>query len=308
MNELISILSSTIASSAGIMFAAVGEVINERAGVLNLGLEGIMLMGASTAYVALCVSGNLFYASLVALGVGAMLGLIYAFLTITLRANQTVCGLAMVIFGSGTAALLGEDYAGVGTTIYFAKTPIPGLSQIPFIGPVLFNHTLPIYFLFVLVIMVTVYLYKTLPGLKLQALGENPAALDVAGNKVFLSRYIYLIIGCSIVAYGGAYITLAYTPSWYDGITSGQGWIAAALVKFASWNPAIAALGALLFGGISVLGLRLQAMGVNISTFFISMLPYICTALVLIFTSGKVGKKRSAAPASLTINYDREAR
>jgi ABC-type uncharacterized transport system permease subunit len=305
MSELISILSSTIASSAGVAFAAVGEVINERAGVLNLGLEGIMLMGASTAYVTLCVSGNLFYASLVALGVGAALGLIYAFLTVTLRANQTVCGLAMVIFGSGMAALLGEDYAGVGTNLYFTKVAIPGLSQIPIIGPVLFNHTLPIYFLFGLVVVITVYLYKTRPGLKLQALGENPGALDAVGNNVFLSRYIYLMVGCSIVAYGGAYITLAYTPSWYEGITSGQGWIAAALVKFASWNPTIAALGALLFGGISVLGLRLQAMDVNVSTFFISMLPYFCTAFVLIFTSGK---KRSAAPASLTINYDREAR
>ncbi len=304
MNDLISIISSAIASSAGIMFAAVGEVINERAGVLNLGLEGIMLMGASTAYVTLCVTGSLFYSSLVALGVGAALGLLYAFLTITLRANQTVCGLAVVIFGGGLAALLGEDYAGVGTSLYFTRTAIPGLSKIPIIGPILFNHTLPIYFLFALVVLVTVYLYKTRPGLKLQALGENPGALDAAGSKVFLSRYIYLIIGCAIVSYGGAYITTAYTPSWYEGITSGQGWIAAALVIFAAWNPAIAALGALLFGGVSVLGLRLQAMGVNISTFFISMLPYVCTALVLIFT----GRKRSAAPASLAVNYDREAR
>ncbi|MEG1547696.1 MAG: ABC transporter permease [Clostridia bacterium] len=308
MNMLISIISAAITSSGAIMYASIGEVISERSGVINLGLEGIMLMGAVTGYIAVVKTGSLLLGVLAALGVGALLGLFYALVTITLRANQIVCGLAMVILGTGMSGFIGKDYAGIVSGISFSKIPLPLLSKIPVLGPALFNQDILIYCLYILVPLAMVFLYKTRPGLKLRALGENPAALDVAGINVFLLRYVYVIIGSAIVSLGGAYVTLAYTPSWYDQITAGAGWIAAALVIFSSWNPIYAFLGAILFGSVSAIGLRLQLIGVNIPSFFISMLPYICTVVVLIISTGSFRAKRPSAPAVLGKFYDREER
>lgn len=308
MSVVISILTSVIVSSAPIMYASIGEVISQRSGVINLGLEGVMLMGAVSAYIVVCNTGSLLLAVITALAMGALLGLVYAVFTVSLRANQIVAGLAMVILGSGTSAFIGKGYSGIATSVSFSRVPIPILSQIPVVGPMLFRHNALVYVLYLILILSMLFLYKTRYGLVLRALGENPSALDAAGVNVFFLRYLYVTIGSAIVSLGGAYITLAFTPSWFEGITAGAGWIAVALVIFSSWNPLLAVLGALLFGGISVLGLRLQLVGVEVSSFLISMLPYISTVLVLILTTGKLGRKRSMGPAMLGKFYDKEAR
>jgi simple sugar transport system permease protein len=190
----------------------------------------------------------------------------------------------------------------------FVKVSIPGLSKIPILGPILFTQDYMVYALYILVPLATLFIAKTRPGLKLRALGEDPAVLDAAGLNVYGMRYLYVILGSAIVACGGAYVTLAYTPSWVDGITAGKGWIASALVIFSGWNPTRAALGALLFGGVEVIGLRLQSAGVAVPSYFLSMLPYVCTIIVLILSTGNFIKKRTQPPASLGKSYDREAR
>lgn len=307
-NFIVQVLAATLSTCAPIMYASLGEILSERAGVLNLGLEGVMLIGAVTGFVTGSLTHSLTLATLVALGSGALIGLLFAVLTVSLRANQIVCGLAIVTVGTGLSGVLGRTVSGMAASVSYTKIAIPVLSKIPYIGPIVFNQNLLIYGLFVLVPVLHVFIFKTRPGLKLRALGENPAALDAAGIRVFMLRYIYVIIGCALVSLGGAYITLAYTPSWIIGITAGKGWIAAALVIFASWKPVNAALGAILFGGIEVFGTRLQTMGVNVPSFFVNMLPYVCTVIVLILSTGNFRNNKSLAPAALGQPYDREAR
>lgn len=308
MDMIVAILSSAITSSGAIMYASMGEIITERSGVINLGLEGVMLMGAVTGYIAGVKTGSLPLAVLAALGAGALIGLFYAIATVTLRANQIVCGLALVTLGTGMSGFIGKGFAGIVSGVSFSKIAIPGLSEIPFIGDILFKQDPMIYGLYLLVPLLMFFIYKTRPGLVLRALGENTAALDAAGIKVYLLRYLYIIAGTAIVSLGGAYVTLSFTPSWYDQITAGAGWIAAALVIFSQWNPLKAFLGALLFGSVSAIGLRLQIYGINIPSFFISMLPYLCTVIVLIVSTGSLRSKRSASPAMLGKPYDRETR
>lgn len=302
------ILSATLNTCPPILYASLGEILSQRSGILNLGLEGIMLIGAVTGFMASIKSESLLIAILVAMLAGGIVGLVYAFLTVTLRANQTVCGLAMVTVGSGLSGFLGKSVSGFTSVVSFQRLAIPGLSQIPIIGPILFNQNVLVYVLYVLAPLAHFFIFKTRPGLKLRALGENPAALDAVGIRVYALRYLYVIVGCAIVAVGGAYITLAYTPSWILGITAGKGWIAAALVIFASWKPLNAAMGALLFSGLEVIGTRLQTMGVNVSSFFINMLPYIFTVIVLVLSTGNFRSKKSPVPAALGQPYDREAR
>lgn len=306
--DIVAILAATMGMAAPLLYASLGELLSERSGILNLGLEGIMLIGAITGYMTGMNTGSLGLGVLAALGAGALVGVVYAFLTVTMQANQTVCGLALVIVGTGVSGFLGKSVYGHTSTVVFGKIAIPGLSQIPLLGPILFNQNLLVYALYVIVPVMTVYIYKTRPGLALRALGENPAALDAVGFHVHVIRYVHVIIGCAMVSLGGAYITLAYTPNWNTGMTAGKGWIAAALVIFSGWKPINALFGAILFGGVEVLGLRLQLMGVQISSFFISMLPYICTVVVLILSTGNFRKKKSPAPAALGQHYDREDR
>lgn len=308
MTLLVQILAATLSTCPPILYASLGEIFSERAGILNLGLEGIMLVGAVAGFIAGLNSESLTVAILVAMAAGAAVGLVYAFLTVTLQSNQTVAGLALVTVGGGLSGVLGRDVSGVAATVSFSNIAIPGLSQIPFIGPILFNQNAMVYALYFLVPLAHIYIFKTRPGLKLRALGENPSALDAAGSRVYVMRYLYIILGCSITALGGAYITLAYTPTWMIGITAGKGWIAAALVIFASWKPFNAALGALLFGGIEVLGTRMQTIGIPISSYFINMLPYLLTVIVLILSTGNFRKTKSPVPAALGQAYDRESR
>lgn len=306
---LISFFSSAIVACIPILFAALGEIFTERSGVMNLGLEGTMLMGAVAGYVTVVRSGSLWLGVLAALIAGLLMGLLFGFLVITLKVDQTVCGLAMNLFGTGLSGYIGKAVSGVASSQIFKPVAIPLLSEIPFIGPIFFKQDVLVYLVYILIAVSCFFIYKTKHGLILRSLGENPGAVDALGINVFRLRYLYTAIGAMLAALGGAYLTLVYTPLWADSMTSGKGWIALALVIFSTWNPALVAVGAVLFGGINVLALRIQVAGVSIPSQFLNMLPYICTILVLIATTGNFGiKRRSASPKALAQPYDREAR
>ena len=239
MNEtlLISILAASITAGTPILFAALGELISERAGVTNLGVDGMMLVGACAGFIAAQQTGSLLSGVGMALLAGSLMALIHAFLTVTLRANQVVSGLALTLFGTGLSGYLGLDYVGQQATVVFSKLAVPGLSEIPVLGPVLFRQDLLVYCSYILVAAVAFYLYRTRAGLFMRALGENPAAVDAVGVNVFGLRYLYVIMGGALAGLGGAYLSLAYAPCWLENMTAGRGWIAVALVIFALWDP-----------------------------------------------------------------------
>ncbi|MBQ2627210.1 MAG: ABC transporter permease [Eubacterium sp.] len=305
---LISIISTAVVYAVTVLYAAIGEIFAERAGVMNLGLEGIMLMGAVSGYLVAVHRQNLALAMLVVIVVGAALGLVFAFLTVSLQSDQTVAGMAMLTFGTGLSGFIGKEVSGVNANLAFSPIAIPGLSKIPVIGPSLFNQSILVYIMYVIIPVSMIYLYKTRAGMILRALGENPAALDSAGYNVYALRYAYVIFGSVMTAVSGACISLDYTNFWSDGMTSGKGWIAVALVVFAAWNPLIAVFGGLLFGAISIIGIDIQMYFPQVPSQFFSALPYVATIIALIFTTGNFRKRRSSAPAALTIPYDRESR
>ena len=305
---LVSIISTAVVYGVSVLYAAIGEIFSQRAGVMNLGLEGIMLMGAVSGYLVAVHKQNLGLAMLTVIIVGAVLGLVFAFITVTLQADQTVAGMAMLTFGTGLSGFIGKGVSGVNANLKFEPIPIPGLSEIPIIGPSLFNQDILVYAMYIIVPVAMLYIYKTRPGMILRALGENPASLDSAGYNVYALRYAYVIFGCAMTAVSGACVSLAYTNFWSDGMTSGKGWIAVALVVFASWNPIVAVFGALLFGAISIIGIDIQMYATSIPSQFFSSLPYVATIITLIFTTGNFRKKRSEAPSALCIPYDREER
>jgi len=304
---LIPLLAAAVIAGTPILFAALGELITERAGIINLGVEGIMLMGAVSGFMAAVKTSNPWMGLLAAMLAGGALALVHAFLTITLRANQVVTGLTLTIFGTGFSGYLGKAYIGIPVPKPFTMTPLGPLADIPFIGPVFFQHDVLVYISYVLVIVIWYFLYHTRPGLNLRALGENPAAMDALGINVFRLRYIYVVIGGMLGGVGGAYLSLAYAPSWLENMTAGRGWIAVALVIFALWNPWRALMGAYLFGGIDALGFRLQVLGVQVSPFFLKMLPYLFTVLILVLVVARQ-KGRLATPGALGLPYDREER
>ncbi|MBR2189157.1 MAG: ABC transporter permease [Eubacterium sp.] len=305
---LVSIISTAVVYAVTVLYAAIGEIFAERAGVMNLGLEGIMLMGAVSGYLVAVHRQNLALAMLVVIVVGAALGLVFAFLTVSLQSDQTVAGMAMLTFGTGLSGFIGKEVSGVNANLAFNPIAIPGLSKIPVIGPSLFNQSILVYIMYIIIPVSMIYLYKTRAGMILRALGENPAALDSAGYNVYALRYAYVIFGSVMTAVSGACISLDYTNFWSDGMTSGKGWIAVALVVFAAWNPLVAVFGGLLFGAISIIGIDIQMYFPQVPSQFFSALPYVATIIALIFTTGNFRKRRSSAPAALTIPYDRESR
>ena len=303
-----SICAAAIVYAVSILYAAIGEIFSQRAGIMNLGLEGIMLMGAVSGFLVVHNTNSLGLGLLSVILVGALLGLTFAFLTITLRANQTVCGMAFLIFGSGLSGFLGKSVTGMASAVKFEKISIPLLSQIPIIGSAFFKQDILVYLMYLIIPLSIFYIYKTRPGMVLRALGENPAALDSAGINVFGLRYLYVMFGCAMTAISGACISLSYTNFWNEGMTGGKGWIAFSLVAFSGWNPANAVLGALLFGGISMIGMNMQIHLPGIPSQFYGMLPYVATIVALIITTGSFRKKHTEEPAALCQIYDRENR
>ncbi len=309
-----SIIATTLQAGTSLIYATVGEIYTERSGILNLGLEGMMLMGAMSAFATAYYTDSLILGILVAMLVGSALAAVHAFLTVTMRANQVVSGLSITLLGSGLASFLGQRLGPVSNNRYlvglvgprFSPIPIPVLSEIPILGA-FFRQDLLSYVVYLLVPAAWFYLYKTRNGLNLRAVGEDPQTADAMGINVFRARYAYTILGGALVGLGGAHLSLAYTPGWSENITGGRGWIVIALVIFAMWNPARAVLGALLFGGINALQFRLQAIGTTIPSAFLNMLPYLTTIGVLILmTWWETLSKRVGAPAALGEAYMRE--
>lgn len=311
-------LYAAILASVPLLFGTVGEIITERAGNLNLGVEGMMYMGAVLGFFGGYVTGSMTVALLCAFGAGALGALIYAFLTVTLKANQNVTGLTLTIFGTGFANFVGENLI-INSPTASAVLPasmksalsayaIPVLSDIPYIGPLLFNHTIFVYIAYIAAIALGAYLFHTRKGLNLRAVGENPAAADAAGVNVSLYKYAHILLGGGLCGLGGAYVSLITCGgAWTYNCVNGLGWIAVALVIFASWNPYRAVLGAMVFGALSVLRLYMPSGFVSIPASIFSMLPFVVTAVVLVISSMKLNRER-AQPKSCGINYFREER
>jgi simple sugar transport system permease protein len=311
MDAVISFLNAAIVASTPLLFATLGEIITERSGNLNLGVEGMMLMGAVMGFMVGMATGSATLALLMAMIAGAGGALIFAFLTITLRANQTVTGLTLTIFGSGFADFVGKDLVGQiapeGLRMFFRPYSIPILGDIPFIGPVLFKQDAFVYLGYATAILLGIYLFKTSWGMNLRAVGENPAAADAAGINVTLYKYLHTLLGGALCGLGGAYLSLVYVPALQEGVTAGRGWIAVALVIFATWNPYKALFGAFLFGGLDIIGFRIQGLGINVSQYFIDMLPYLVTITVLVVVSMRKSKEK-AGPKACGLPYFREER
>jgi len=312
---LVSILTVTVQAGTSLVFATLGEIFTERSGILNLGLEGIMIMGAVTAFAGVFHSQSLVIGLLVAMLVGALMAAIHAFLTISLRTDQVVTGLALTLFGSGLASFLGQRLGPGGKPLVgevgpkFTKIGIPLLSKISYLGEALFKQDPLVYVMYLLVPLAWYFIYKTRPGLHLRAVGESPATADAMGINVSRTRYAYTILGGMLIGLGGAHLSLAYTPGWTENLTGGRGWIAIALVIFATWDPLRAVIGAVLFGGVNAVQFRLQAAGTTIPAAFLGMLPYLFTIVVLvIITWWETFSKRVGAPAALGLPYVREER
>jgi simple sugar transport system permease protein len=298
-------LTVAVAAGTTVVIAAIGEIVAERSGVLNLGLEGMMLVGAVAGFMAVNASGSLGVAVLVALAAGAVLGLLHAFLTVSLRANQIVAGLALTIFGAGLSALLGQDVVGVPARATFGRVAIPVIGDLPVIGRVLFQQNLLVYLGYVLSLALWFLLSRTRVGLHLRAVGENAATADAMGVSVVGFRYGAVVLGGALAGLAGAYLSLALTPGWNEGMTAGRGWIAIGLVIFSRWNPLLAFVGGCLFGLMESLNFQAQAVGIHISPFFLGMLPYLFTVVAVVVAS-LTGARRVGAPADLGTPYERE--
>ncbi|GAB4410409.1 MAG: ABC transporter permease [Anaerolineales bacterium] len=308
-----SILWVTIRAGTSLLYATVGEILTERAGILNLGVEGIMIVGAVTGFAAAFHTKQVWVGVGVAMLAGAAMASIHAFLSVSLRAEQVVSGLALTIFGTGLANYLGQRLGPNGTPLVgmvgpkFTPISLSGLAEIPVLGKSVFNQDILTYATYLLVPLLWFFLNRTRPGLHLRAVGENPQTADAMGVNVAGIRYLYTIVGGMLIALGGAHLSLAYTPGWTEGLTAGRGWIAVALVIFATWDPVRAVVGAILFGGINAVQFRMQAAGTTIPAAFLNMLPYAFTIVVLVLITWWEGiRKRVGAPAALGLPYARE--
>lgn len=298
MDLLQAILQGVIVASTPLVFAAIGEVVAERSGVLNLGVEGMMIMGAVAGFAITLDSGSYFAGILGAALAGAVAAAVFGLLTQFLMSNQVATGLALTIFGLGVAALIGQGYSGE-TTPPLALLPVPLLSEIPFIGPILFAHDPLVYLSVALVIGVAWFLSRTRAGLILKAVGDNHDAAHAIGYRVVMVRMAAISFGGACAGLGGAYLSIVQTPLWVENMTAGRGWIALAIVVFAAWRPARALMGAYLFGGVTLIQLHIQGLGVEVASQYLSMLPYLVTILVLAIISHDKARVKLNAPACL---------
>ncbi len=319
--NFIDILQAGVASGTVLLFATMGELFAERSGVLNLGVEGMMLIGAMTGYSVAIKTGDPWLGVLMAMLFAGVISQIHAYIVITLQADQVVSGLALTFLGTGISLVLGEGLSKAGTVSLMPTYTIPLLSQIPILGPIFFiDQSILVYFGYLLVPLAWYYINRTRPGLHLRAVGEYPAAADALGINVFRMRYLYVFVGGLLAGLGGATISLAVSPGWFSELTTGgQGWIAVGLVIFAQWDPIRAAVGSYAFGALRRLILDIQGPTVLLGFknpfyynpywgFFLQMLPYAFTVIVLVIGSREAIRKRLGAPAALGDPYIRGER
>lgn len=295
---IVPVILTVITAATPLVFAALGELITEKSGVLNLGVEGMMLVGAVTGFVTATVTGNYFLAVALAAVAGGFMAFLFGILTLSLMANQVATGLALTLFGVGLSALMGQEFVGEPVQA-LSKLNIPGISDIPIIGPIVFGQDGLVYLSFVMVAAVSWFLYKTKAGLILRAVGDSHDAAHSIGYSVIGIRYMAVIFGGAMSGIGGAYLSLAYTPMWAENMTAGRGWIALALIVFATWKPGLVLVGAYMFGGITILQLHAQAAGLDLPSQVLSMLPYLATVLVLVLISKDQSRIRKHAPACI---------
>ena len=319
--DLIIILQAGVATGTVLLFATIGEIFSERAGVLNLGVEGMMLIGAMSAFSTTIATGNPWLGVLVAMFAAGLVSQVHAFITITLQADQVVSGLALTFLGTGISLVLGEGLSKAGTVSLLPNFSIPLLSQIPLLGPIFFaRQSILVYIGYLMIPLAWYYITRTRPGLHLRAVGEYPSAADALGINVFRMRYGYVFIGGMLAGLGGATISLAVAPGWFSELTTaGQGWIAIGLVIFAQWDPVRAAVGSYAFGALRRLILDIQGpltlFGFDNPFyynpywgFFLQMLPYAFTVIVLVIGSREAIRKRLGSPAALGNPYIRGER
>jgi general nucleoside transport system permease protein len=319
--DLLIVLQAGVSTGTVLFFAAIGEKFAERSGGLNLGGEGMMLIGAMSAYGIALATGNVWLGILVAMLAGGLISQIHAFITITLQADQVVSGLALNFMAVGISLVLGEGLNKAGTIALMPSYTIPILSQIPLIGPIFFtSHKLLVYIGYALFPLAWYFINYTRPGMHLRAVGEYPAAADTLGINIYRLRYFYVFVGGALAGLAGATISLAISPGWFSELTTaGQGWIAVGLVIFAQWNPIRAAVGSYIFGALRRLVLDIQGPLLLFGFanpfyynpylgFFLQMLPYAFTIIVLVLGSREAIRKRLGSPTALGLPYIRGER
>ncbi len=298
MSGLEAVILTIITAATPLLLAALGELVAERSGVLNLGVEGMMVMGAVSGFAIAFTTGSPLLGALAAIAAGTALALLFAVLTLTLVANQVATGLALTLLGLGLSGLIGEAFVGQpGTKL--ARIAIPGLTDIPFVGRILFGQDPLVYASLALTAAVAYVLFRTRLGLTIRAVGDNHHSAHSLGYPVIATRYACVLFGGACAGLAGGYLSLAYTPQWIENMTAGRGWIAIALVVFASWLPLRVAFGAYLFGTVTIFGFYVQALGIGIPSQFLSSLPYIVTIAALVVISGSRMLTRVNTPACL---------
>lgn len=298
------ILVGAVRGGTSLVFAAVGETVSERAGVINLGTEGSMLAGALAAYAVGIETGSPWLGVLAGMLAGAALSLVHAFLVLRRRANQIATGLAVTFLGLGLTALFGQSYVSQGVEA-FSPWAVPGLSDVGFVGPILFDHDPLTYVSFFIAPLAWLFLYRTGLGLRIRAAGERPEVLGAMGTSAERMRWIATVIGGGLAGIGGAQLATAFARTWSEDMVAGRGFIAVALVIFAGWNPLLTIAGAYLFSGAVAFQLELQARGTDVSIFLLDAIPYV---LVLVVLASLSNRRRDAAPESLDRVFDAEAR
>lgn len=301
-DTVVGILLATLGAGTPLVFAALGELVTEKSGVLNLGVEGMMIVGAVCGFAVAAESGSLWLGVATSVVGGAGMALLFGILTLTFQANQVAAGLALTIFGVGLSAYIGLDYTSVALS-GMEQIHIPVLSELPIIGALVFSLDPLLYLSFVCFGAIAYFLYRTKAGLLLRAVGESPESALSLGYPVIAIRYMAVLFGGSMAGLGGAYLALVYTPLWVEAMTAGRGWIALALVVFATWRPARVMVGAYLFGGVTIIQFHVQGFGVDIPSQLLSMLPYLATIVVLVLISRDINTIRLNAPASLGKSY-----
>jgi len=302
IDSLVPIFAATIAAGTPLVFAALGELVTEKAGVLNLGVEGMMLIGAIAGFATAVTTGNLWLGTVAGMAAGAAMSAIFAVLTLNLMANQVASGLALTLFGLGLSAFVGKPFEGV-SLLREGAPSLPLLGDLPVLGPILFRQHYLVYVSWAVFAAVSWFLFRSRAGLVLRSVGESPDSAHAIGYPVIRIRWLATLFGGALAGVGGAFLAVFYAPMWVEGMVAGRGWIALALVVFATWRPARVMVGAYLFGGVTIAQFFAQGGGIAIPAPFLSALPYLATIIVLVVISRNVATIRLNSPVSLGRSY-----